>query len=141
MEASKRDYLLASHGIHLFKKLCPKTPEERKRMNKISYASTVESIMYAMLCTRLDIAYALGIDWGPTLRCINQGPNLVGIHRVYFRFHGIELLVRVTTHDSFRIGRRLIILNDVGCIVILNDKLIPEWYTMYSIQPSKRRCV
>ena len=41
--------------------MCPKTPEERKRMNKISYALTVGSIMYAMLCTRPDVAYALGI--------------------------------------------------------------------------------
>ena len=38
-----------------------KTPEERKRMNEISYASTVRLIIYAMLCTRLDVAYALGI--------------------------------------------------------------------------------
>ena len=29
-------------------------------MSSISYASTVGSIMYAMLCTRLDVAYALG---------------------------------------------------------------------------------
>ena len=30
-------------------------------MNEISYASTVGSIIYAMLCTRLDVAYALGV--------------------------------------------------------------------------------
>ena len=30
-------------------------------MNEISYASTVGSIMYAMLCTKPDVAYALGI--------------------------------------------------------------------------------
>ena len=61
MEASKRGYLPASHGIRLSKKMCPKTPEERKRMNEISYALTVGSIMYAMLCTRPDVAYALGV--------------------------------------------------------------------------------
>ena len=61
MEASKRGYLSASHGIHLSKKMCPKILEERKRMNKISYASTMGSIMYAMQCTRPDIAYALSI--------------------------------------------------------------------------------
>ena len=30
-------------------------------MNEISYTSTVGSIMYAMLCTKPDVAYALGI--------------------------------------------------------------------------------
>ena len=61
MEASKRGYLLASHDICLSKKIYPKTPEERKRMNEISYALAMGSIMYAMLCTKLDVAYALGI--------------------------------------------------------------------------------
>ena len=61
MEASKRGYLPVSYGICLSKKIYPKTPEKRKRMNEISYTSTVGSIMYAMLCTRLDVAYALGV--------------------------------------------------------------------------------
>ena len=39
----------------------PKIIEEKKRMNEISYTSTIGSIMYAMLCTRSDVAYALGI--------------------------------------------------------------------------------
>ena len=43
------------------KKICPKTLEERKRMNKIPYVLAMGSIMYAMLCTRSDVAYALGI--------------------------------------------------------------------------------
>ena len=50
-----------SQGIHLSKRMSPKTLEERDRMKKISYASVVGSIMYAMLCTKLNIAYALGI--------------------------------------------------------------------------------
>ena len=32
MEVSKRGYLPASHGIHLSKKMCSKTPKERKSM-------------------------------------------------------------------------------------------------------------
>ena len=55
-EASKRGYLPASHSICLSKKICPKTLEERKRMNEISYALAIGSIMYAMLCTRPDVA-------------------------------------------------------------------------------------
>ena len=61
MEGSKKSYLPMSQGIHLSKRMSPKTPEERDKMNKIPYASAVGSIMYAMLCTRPDVAYALGI--------------------------------------------------------------------------------
>ena len=61
IEASKRDYLSASFGIHLSKKICPKTLEERERMNEILYASAMRSIMYTMLCTRPDVAYTLDV--------------------------------------------------------------------------------
>ena len=61
MEESKRGYLPMSQGIHLSKRMSPKTPEERNRMSSIPYASAIGSIMYAMLCTRPDVAYALGI--------------------------------------------------------------------------------
>ena len=35
MEESKRGYLPIGHGIHLSKKMSPKTPEERNRMSSI----------------------------------------------------------------------------------------------------------
>ncbi|XP_061336490.1 secreted RxLR effector protein 161-like [Gastrolobium bilobum] len=41
--------------------MCPKTPAERERMERIPYASAIGSIMYAMLCTRPDVSYALSI--------------------------------------------------------------------------------
>ena len=49
------------HGIILSRSMAPKTPEDRSCMNKIPYASVIGSIMYAMLCTRPDIAHALSI--------------------------------------------------------------------------------
>ncbi|PKI48808.1 hypothetical protein CRG98_030805 [Punica granatum] len=49
------------HGISLSKAQSPSTQEERDRMSRIPYASTIGSIMYAMLCTRLDISYALSM--------------------------------------------------------------------------------
>lgn len=48
-----------SHGIKLSKTQRPANQEERNRMNKIPYASAIGSIMYAMLCTRPDVSYAL----------------------------------------------------------------------------------
>ncbi|KAL5733208.1 hypothetical protein ACOSQ2_032900 [Xanthoceras sorbifolium] len=49
-------------GVHfrLSKEQSPKTEEERTHMAKVSYASTIGSLMYAMICTRPDIAQAVG---------------------------------------------------------------------------------
>ena len=61
MENSNKGYLLIGHGISLFKKDCPTTPEERERKSKVSYASVMGSIMYAMICIRPDVAYSLRV--------------------------------------------------------------------------------
>ena len=59
MEESKKGFLPMSHGVYLSKELCPKTQDERDRMKRIPYASAIGSIMYAMLCTRIDVSCAL----------------------------------------------------------------------------------
>ncbi|KAE8690148.1 hypothetical protein F3Y22_tig00110925pilonHSYRG00035 [Hibiscus syriacus] len=50
-------------GVHfrLSKEQSPKTEEECANMVKVSYASAIGSMMYAMVCTRPDIAYAVGV--------------------------------------------------------------------------------
>ena len=48
-------------GVFLSKEQCPKTPQEEEDMIQYPYASVVGSLMYAMLCTRPDICYAVGI--------------------------------------------------------------------------------
>lgn len=40
---------------------CPKSKEDRQRMEKVPYKSAVGSLMYAMVCTRPDISYAAGV--------------------------------------------------------------------------------
>ena len=49
------------HAIALFKKMSPKTSEKVESMRKILYVLAARSLMYAMLCMRLDICYAVGI--------------------------------------------------------------------------------
>ena len=61
MEESKKGFLLMSHGVHLSKDMSPKTQEEKKHMSRIPYISVIVSIMYAMLCMRPDVSYALSI--------------------------------------------------------------------------------
>ncbi|KAK8636820.1 hypothetical protein V6N13_064257 [Hibiscus sabdariffa] len=61
MEASKKGFLPMTHGISLSKEICPSTSQERERMSQIPYASAIGSIMYAMICTRPDLSYALSM--------------------------------------------------------------------------------
>eukprot|EP00253_Pinus_taeda_P010519 PITA_10519 len=43
------------------KELCPKTQEVEEDMSRVPYASAVGSLMYAMVCTRPDIAHAVRV--------------------------------------------------------------------------------
>ena len=61
MQDSKRALLLFRHGIHLSKMMSPKTSEEMAEMAKVPYASAIGSLMYAILYTRPDIAYAVSV--------------------------------------------------------------------------------
>ena len=61
MEQSKKGFLPMSHSMCFSDKQCPSTADERKRMSKVPYASVVGSIMYAMICTRPDVSYALSV--------------------------------------------------------------------------------
>eukprot|EP00253_Pinus_taeda_P031636 PITA_31636 len=48
-------------GTRLSAEQCPKTQEEEEDMSCVPYASAVGSLMYAMFCTRPDIAHAVGV--------------------------------------------------------------------------------
>lgn len=40
---------------------CPTSEKDKEEMKKVPYASAVGSLMYAMVCTRPDIAHAVGV--------------------------------------------------------------------------------
>ena len=61
MQDSKKRLLPTRQGIILYKEQCPKTPQEEEDMRRIPYALAIGSLMYAMLCTRPDICYAVGV--------------------------------------------------------------------------------
>ena len=61
MDNSKKGLLPFRHGFEFSKEQCPKTQEERSHMEGIPYASIMGSLMYAMLCTRPDICFAVGM--------------------------------------------------------------------------------
>jgi hypothetical protein len=61
MENSKKGSLPLTSGTTLSRSQCPSTLEEQEKMQKTPYASAIGSIMYAMLCTRPDVAYGLSL--------------------------------------------------------------------------------
>lgn len=61
MHDSKKGFLPFRHGISLSKDQSLKTDEEIEKMKAVPYASAVGSLMYAMLCTRPDICFAVGV--------------------------------------------------------------------------------
>ena len=61
MENSTRGLLPLGHIITLSKKMCPSTSEEIERMSKILYVSVIESLIYVMLYTGLDIILAVSV--------------------------------------------------------------------------------
>ena len=59
MQGSRKGSVPMPHGTILNKAQSPSSPAEKEAMSKVPYASAIGSIMYAMLCTRPDVAYAL----------------------------------------------------------------------------------
>ena len=45
----------------LSKKSCPSSMKEKENMVSVPYSSTIKSLMYAMVCTRPNIAHAIGV--------------------------------------------------------------------------------
>ena len=58
-DAKLRSTPLANH-LKLSKEQSPKTAMERDHMAKVHYVYVVGSLMYAMVCTRSDIAHIVG---------------------------------------------------------------------------------
>ena len=51
---------LARH-LKLISEQCPTSEKDMKEMNKVPYTFSIGSLMYAIVCTRLDIAHAVGV--------------------------------------------------------------------------------
>ena len=61
MENFKKGNVPMHHSVKLSKSQCPSSSDEQDQISRVSYASTIGSIMYAMICTRPDVSYALSM--------------------------------------------------------------------------------
>ena len=61
MQNSKKGLLPFKHGVPLSDDQRPKTLKEENMIRQVPYAFAVGSLMFAMLCTRPDICYSVGM--------------------------------------------------------------------------------
>ena len=61
MQDSKPMDILVNKSLSLSRDMCPITPDEKEKMSRVLYANAVDSLMYAMMCTRPDICYVVGL--------------------------------------------------------------------------------
>jgi hypothetical protein len=45
----------------LSQNMCPTTQDEQEKMGRVPYANVIANLMYAMMCTQLDIRYVFGL--------------------------------------------------------------------------------
>ncbi|KAH9697541.1 hypothetical protein KPL71_023649 [Citrus sinensis] len=113
MENSKTGLLPFRHGITFSKDQSPKTSEEIEQMRRVPYAEAVGSLMYAMLCTRPDICFAVGMV---SRYQSNPGPG----HWTAVK-HIMKYLKRTKNY----------------MLVYSGDELIPVGYTDYDFMSDK----
>ena len=61
MDQAKKGFLPMLERVKLSQTQCPTIAEDREKMKVIPYASAIGTIMYAMLCTRLDVCLAISL--------------------------------------------------------------------------------
>ena len=61
MHGSKPVKVLIRIGVNLSTDQCPKTQEEEEDVSHVPYSSAIGSLMYAMVCTRPNIAHVVGV--------------------------------------------------------------------------------
>ena len=61
MKNAKKGFMPISSGVPLSKAQSPVSKVDLHRMSRVPYALAIGSIMYAMLCTRPDVSYALSM--------------------------------------------------------------------------------
>ena len=59
-------------GENLSKEMGPKTLKEKRKMINVPYSNVVGSLMYATMCTRLDIYYVVGM-----VSCYQANPSMM----------------------------------------------------------------
>ncbi|GJT83981.1 putative RNA-directed DNA polymerase [Tanacetum coccineum] len=116
MDNSKRSSIPMQVDLHLKKFQCATTSVEMKRIQNVPYASAVGSIMYAVRCTRPDVAFAQNITsrfqqnpgeahWTAVKNILKYLRNTKDTFLVYGGNPEAELQVKCYCNAGFEIDR------------------------------------
>jgi len=86
MEDSKLVKVPIHVGVKLSTKQCPKALEEKEDMSRVPYTIAICSLMYEMVCTKLDIAHAVGLLSRFMLKLVKEHWTIV--KQVFRYLHG-----------------------------------------------------
>nr|GEU43544.1 hypothetical protein [Tanacetum cinerariifolium] len=136
IDNSKRGNISMQERLDLNKTQGALTPEEVKQMQNIPYASAVVSIMYAVRCTRPDIAFAQNITsnfqhnsgkphWTAIKTIFKYLRNIKDMILVYGGNHKAELRVNCCCNAGFDTNRDDI-KSQIGYVSVLNRGAI-DW--------------
>jgi len=88
-------------GLTLSIDQCLKTDKEKERMSNVLYASSIGSLMDAMLCTRPDICFAIGLV---SRYQSNSGlAHWPAIKRIFRYLHGTSDLILCYQNGDLRL--------------------------------------
>ena len=81
-------------NIKLSKSMCPKSPQDKDDMKKVSYRELVGKLLYLAVATRPDISYAMGVlcrfienpgreHWSAAKRILRYLKGSIGLKLIY----------------------------------------------------------
>ncbi|GKA23200.1 retrotransposon protein, putative, ty1-copia subclass [Tanacetum coccineum] len=136
IDTSKRGSIPMQERLDLNKTQGASTPREVKRMQNVLYASAVGFIMYAVRCTRPDVAFAQNITsyfqqnpgephWTAVKTILKYLRNTKEMFLVYGRNPEAELRVDCYCNAGFEIDRDEI-KSQTGYVFVLNGSAV-DW--------------
>ncbi|GJT72270.1 retrotransposon protein, putative, ty1-copia subclass [Tanacetum coccineum] len=136
MDTSKRGYILMQERLDLNKTQGASTPKEVKRMQNIPYVLAVGSIIYAVRCTRPDVAFAQNITsrfqqnpgephWTAVKTILKYLRNTKDMFLVYGKNPKVELRADCYCDAGFKTDRDDT-KSQTGYVFVLNEGAV-DW--------------
>ncbi|RDX80024.1 hypothetical protein CR513_39480, partial [Mucuna pruriens] len=88
---------LATH-FKLSSRHSPSNEVEKTNMSTVLYSSVVDSLVYAMVCTRPDIAHVVG---NRALECYEMDLELLELTKVHIDDNGVDMMTKAVPRGKF----------------------------------------
>ncbi|RVW52633.1 Retrovirus-related Pol polyprotein from transposon TNT 1-94 [Vitis vinifera] len=119
MTRDRKNRLLALSQAAYIDKSSVQNPQDEEKMRRVPYASAVGSLMYAMLCTRPDICFAVGV--------VSRYQSNPGLDHWILISNQIETLRKSTSGAVFTLGGGAIIWRSVKQTCVADSTMEAEY--------------